>query len=458
MDPKIFKAYDIRGVYPDQLNEEDVSKITKAFFTFVVEKGKFKKPPKIVLSRDGRISSPSLSEQARKALVASGAEVVDIGLSTTPTFYFAVSHYGYDAGIQISASHNPKEYNGLKPVIKSNGGITKIGENTGLKEIESIVRTNKFTSLKEPGHVVKRKGVLEDQVDNAFKITKNPKISELKIVADAANATGALYLDALFKKLPCKLERMNFKIDGNFPAHQPDPSKFETLSQLQKKIVEEKADLGIAPDGDSDRIFFIDEKGDIIPASVTTSLIAREILSKYPGEKIGFDVRNTLNVLQAVKENGGTPLINRIGNPFATEIMKKEGLVFFGENSGHYFFRDTYYVEDPMPVILIILSIISREKRPISEILKPLSISYQSEQINLKTRDTKKVIETLQEKYTEGEVNHIDGLSIDFPDWRFNIRSSNTETLMRLNVEALDKKLMEQKRDELNLLIKEVSG
>ena len=454
MNLSIFKAYDIRGIYPNELSEEDVYKIAKAFFTFVVEKIGRSKPPKIVLSYDGRLSSPSLTQQAKKALMESGAEVIDIGLSGTPTFYFSISHYGYDAGIQISASHNPKEYNGVKLIIKTGSTITKIGEGSGLKQIKEIVAKENFVSLLERGTVVKNERVLEDQVNNTFKFTGEEKIKDLKVVVDAANATGALYLEALFRRLPCQLIRMNFKIDGNFPAHQPDPSDFGTLAELRQKVVEEKADLGIAPDGDSDRVFFVDEKGEVITASVATSLIAIELLKKHPGEKIGFDVRSTLNASHAVKQAGGVPLVSRIGNPFASEIMKKENAIFFGENSGHFIFKDNNYLEDPVAVVLILLSVITREGRPISEILKPLSVSYQSEQINLRVSNLEKVAGLLQKKYGDGETNFIDGLSIDFPNWRFNIRASNTEAVVRLNVEALDKKLMEERRDEIVKLIR----
>lgn len=453
MDPHIFKAYDIRGIYPNQLNEEDVYKITKGFFTFVVERLGKSKPPKIVLSWDGRLSSPSLSDQARKALVESGAEVIDIGLSSTPTLYFAVSNYNYDAGIQISASHNPKEYNGLKPVIKSGSGVTKISEITGLQEIREIVDKGNYVKIGKTGTVNRKESVLGDQVENALKVAGNPNSSPYKIVADTADGTGALYLDALFKKIPGKLVKLNFEIDGNFPAHQADPSKFETLNQLREKVLSEKADLGIAPDGDSDRVFFVDEKGNPVTASLITSLLATEILKEHSGEKIGFDVRSTLNVLNAVKKGGGVSVINKVGNTFATEIMKKEDIIFFGENSGHYLFRETHFLESPIPVILMILSIMSIEKKPISEILEPLSVSFQSQQINFKINNSEKVIDSLKEKYKNGEANLIDGLSVDFSEWRFNVRSSNTEPLLRLNVEALEKEVMEEKKSEIENII-----
>src|SRR3990167_4642411 len=371
MDPAIFKSYDIRGIYPSELDEEDVYKITKSFFTFVVGKLGKTVPPEIVLSYDGRLSSPSLADRARKALIESGAEVIDIGLSSTPTFYFAVYHYGYDAGIQISASHNPKEYNGLKPVIKIGSDLTKIGEGTGLEEIKKTAQAERFVTLEELGKLIKKTGAASDQVENALQITGNPKVVPLKVVADAANGTGAIYLEELFKKLPGELVKLNFKIDGSFPSHKPDPSQTQMLSQLQEKVVSEKADLGIAPDGDSDRLFFVDEKGGAVPVSV----------------------------------------------------------------------------------ILIVLSVISREKKPLSEILKPLSVSFQAEQINIKITDPQKVIESLRSKYENGQINFIDGLSVDFPNWRFNIRLSNTEPVVRLNVEALNKKLMEEKKEEIVKII-----
>lgn len=453
MDQSIFKEYDVRGIYPNQLNEEDTYKIAKAFFTFVINKYKPTGQPKIVLSYDGRLSSPSLAKEAEKALVESGAEVVNIGLSDTPTLYFSIYHFNYDAGMQISASHNAKEYNGIKLVARAGDQVDKISKAGGLDEIKEIATNGHFVELKNKGRVVKNDDVLQAHVENSFKIAGKPTIKHLKVVADPANATGALYLEALFERLPCELIKINFEIDGSFPSHKPDPSEFETLAGLQERVVKEKADFGIAPDGDSDRVYFVDEKGGIIPASVTTSIIAAELLKKHPGEKIGFDVRNTFNVLNALKENGGVPIINRIGNPYATARMKEEDCIFFGENSGHYLFRDADFMEDPIPVILIILSVLSRKARPFSEILKPYFFSCESPQINLKLENTEEVIKLLQEKYKRGKINFIDGLSADFPNWRFNVRPSNTEPVIRLNLEALNEKMMKEKRDELLKLI-----
>lgn len=458
MNPAIFKAYDIRGVYPEDLSEEDVFKISRAFFSFVVQKLGNSIVPKIVLSRDGRLSSPSLFEQAKKALIKSGAEVIDIGLAGTPTFYFAVYYYGYDAGIQISASHNPAQYNGLKFVLNGSDGLTKIGKSTGMDRVKKIVLSGKFSNLAKEGSLVVKNEILTDQVREAIKLLKKPKINGFKIVADAGNAVGGLYIEEIFNVVSGKLVKMNFEIDGRFPSHQPDPLQFKTLEELQKKVVTEKADLGIALDGDGDRVFFIDEQGKIIPASLITALLAQEILRLYPGEKIGFDSRNTFNVEHAVKKNKGLPLLMPVGHTLITEAIKKEKAFFAGENSGHYFFRSAGYAEDPVKVVLMLLSIMTREKRPISKILQPLMVSFESGEINFETDKAEEIEQTLLAKFKNGKVSLTNGLSVDFPRWRFNIRRSNTEELVRLNLESFDKALLEEKLKELIMIIKGFSG
>src|SRR3989344_4589896 len=274
---KIFKSYDIRGIYPDQLNEKNLVSIVRAIYRFLLDSFPKKESLKIVLGRDMRISSPILFETAKDALINLGAEVIDIGLVSTPTFYFAVFKNKFNGGIQISASHNPKEYNGLKLVMLTDKGILKIGKNTGMDDIKKIAIDGVEIESKKKGSVTELENALEEEVENALKIAGSPKIKEFKIVADAANAMGATYIEALFKKIPGNLIRMNFELDGTFPVHQPDPLQFETLKDLQKKVVEESADVGLAPDGDADRLYFIDEKGGIVLPSSITSLVAREL-------------------------------------------------------------------------------------------------------------------------------------------------------------------------------------
>ncbi len=331
IDPKIFKAYDIRGIYPTELNEDAVYKIAKAFYAFFSEK-LAKKDLTIAVGGDMRLSTPALVRQVKEALVESGAQVIDIGLVSTPTLYFAITHYALDGGIQVSASHNPKEYNGLKAVLNTPEGLIKIGKNTGMDEVRKLVNSDSFSAPIKNGEVTKKENVLNDEVDYVFDIIKPEKIKPLKAVADAANAMGSLYLDALFAKLPCELIRMNFELDGTFPAHQADPLQFDTLRDLQRRVVEEKADLGIAPDGDGDRVFFIDETGQIVPASITTAIIIREVLKKNKGARVGFDIRYIWSPLKAARDNGGIPVITKVGHALITETMHKENLFYAGES------------------------------------------------------------------------------------------------------------------------------
>ncbi len=455
INPKIFKAYDIRGIYPTELDESAVYAIAKAFYTLFSARLQ-KKNLTVVVGGDMRLSTPSLSEKIKNALVECGAEVIDIGLVSTPTFYFAVSHYNYDCGIQISASHNPKEYNGLKSVLNSPEGLIKIGKNTGMDEVRQIADSGLFETNNVHGKITRKEGVLEDDVANAFEVIKPVPIKPLTVVADPANAMGATYLDALFARLPCKLIRMNFELDGTFPSHQADPLQFDTLKDLQKLVVQEKADLGIAPDGDGDRVFFIDEKGEVIPASITTAIIIREILKKYPGVKVGFDTRYIWSPLKATNDYGGIPVITKIGHALITETMHKENLFYAGESSGHNYWRFAGGAESSIAVVLTILDTLSTENKTMSEIVEEVRGSYESGEVNFKlntAQEALKKIELFKETFKDGKISLLDGLSVDYDDWRFNLRSSNTEPLLRLNVESKNKELTEKKKTELSNML-----
>lgn len=455
IDPKIFKAYDVRGIYPTEIDEASVYAIAKAFYTLFSRRLQ-KKNLTVVVGGDMRLSTPSLSEKIKNALVECGAQVIDIGLASTPTFYFTVCHYDYDCGIQISASHNPKEYNGLKSVFNTPEGLVKIGKNTGLDEVRQIAESGLFETSNIPGKITKKEDVLKEDVANAFEVIKPSQIKPLTVVADPANAMGATYLDALFALLPCKLIRMNFELDGTFPSHQADPLQFDTLKDLQKRVVEEKADLGIAPDGDGDRVFFIDEKGAVIPASITTAIIIRELLQKYPGVKVGFDTRYIWSPLKAAKDNGGIPVITKVGHALITETMHKEHLFYAGESSGHNYWRFAGGAESSIAIILTILDTLSRENKTMSEIVEEVRGSYESGEVNFKLNTVEeaiKKIELFKETFKDGKISLLDGLSVDYDDWRFNLRTSNTEPLLRLNVESKTKELTEKKKIELSNML-----
>ncbi|QQG40598.1 MAG: phosphomannomutase/phosphoglucomutase [Candidatus Levyibacteriota bacterium] len=451
INPAIFKGYDIRGIYPNELNEKNIVLVIKAIYTHLG-------PQTIVIGTDMRISSPSLTKAAIETLVGLGAKVIDIGMVSTPTFYFAVYHYGYDAGIQITASHNPKEWNGIKIVKKGKSGLIKIGKTTGLEEIKQLAIAGESATSMPGGTVTKKSGILEDEVENALKIVGYPEIKKFKIVADAANAMGSQYIDALFKIIPGNLVRMNFTLDGAFPIHQPDPLQKETLVDLQKKVVEEKADLGLAPDGDGDRLFFIDEKGSIIPPTIITSIVAKEILKKHPNETICVDIRYIFTPQKIIEENGGKVVLTKVGHAYITKTLNETGGIFAGESSAHYYFKDTGNAESQMPVILTILKVLTDKNKPISKVVEEYRRSYESGEINFKTPHAQSILEAAKTKYNDGVINTMDGIAINYKNWRFSLRISNTENLLRLNVESYDKNIMEQKRSELINFINLLTG
>ncbi len=456
IDPKIFKAYDIRGIYPDQINEHNIVSIINAIYTFF-QKKIGKNQLNIVLAYDMRLSGPQLFAAAKNTLVAAGANVIDAGMLSTPSFYFAASHYGYDCGIQITASHNPKEYNGLKFVINGEEGLIKIGGATGMPEIRDMSIKGVTVETTTPGSITEKTGILEDEVTNALKLFENPDIKNFKIVADPANAMGAQYIEALFKKVPADLIKMNFELDGSFPAHQPDPLNFDNLKDLQKRVLEEKADFGLAPDGDGDRLYFIDEKGQVLPATTITALVARELLKEKPGSTILVDIRYIMGTKKIVQEFGGKTAVTRVGHAFITHEMGQLNGIFAGESSGHFYYQANGNGESQLNTILCILKIMTEEGKPLSEIAKEVQRSHESGEFNFKVTNSADILESLKEHYKDGELVTLDGVSVNYPTWRFNVRTSNTEPLLRLNIESFDEKEMEEKRDEIKRLIESMA-
>lgn len=456
IDPSIFKSYDIRGVYPEQINEENIVQIVKAIYKFFTTK--IDKPQlNVVLAYDMRLSGPQLFEAAKNTLLAAGANVVDAGQLSTPSFYFAVFHYAYDCGIQITASHNPKEYNGAKFVIYTPKGLIKIGKPTGMDDVKKLSEEEIVIKPPKPGKITQKTGILEDEVKVTLDLLKNPVIKKLKIVADPGNAMGAQYIGALFDKVPAELIRMNFELDGNFPVHEPNPLNFETLKDLQARVLSEHADLGLATDGDGDRLYFIDEKGAVVPATSVTSIVARELLKEYPGDIIYFDIRDILGPQKIVEECGGKSEIVRVGHAYITEAMNKSGGIFAGESSGHMFFRTNGNAESNLPVILIVLKVMSDENKTLSELVEELRRSYESGELNFKVSNAAEILMALRQRYKDGQFSEIDGVSVYFGDWRFNVRTSNTEPLLRLNVEGYDKKVVTEKFEELKNFINSIA-
>ena len=449
LNPSIFKAYDIRGIYPTDLNEEGMDRVIRSIYTFF-KKNLQKERITILLSRDMRISSPSLTEVAKTALLEMGAEIIDAGLLSTPSFYFAVFHYGYDAGIQITASHNPKEYAGTKFLIRDPDGIRKIGKSTGMDEIKDMATSDMvFEKSNTPGTITFKTNVLDDEYNFWIKELDNPQIKNFKIVADPANAMGGLYIEKVANALNLNLTKMNFELDGTFPIHQPDPLQAENLIDLQKRVLEEKADLGLAPDGDGDRLFLIDEKGEVVPASIVSAIVARELLKKYPGDTIVIDIRYLLTPKKIVEECGGKFADVRVGHAFITKKLQETRGIFAGESSAHYYFKQTGGGEAQMPVIMIVLKVMTEENKKLSELTEELRRSYESGEYNFRVTNAQEIMDSVKEKYKDGILTSIDCTEIAYPNWRFSIRTSNTEPLLRLNIEAYSKNVMESKLQEL---------
>lgn len=456
INPNIFKSYDIRGIYPTEINEENFPQIIKAIYAFFKEKV-HKDNFTVAVGRDMRISSPKLTEIAIDTLVDMGANVVNVGLLSTPTFYFAVSHYAYDTGIQITASHNPKDYNGVKFVMNSPHGLIKVGRTTGMEDIKRLALEKVNPTSQTKGTVVQKSGILEAEVENALQLLGNPTLSKFKIVADPANAMGATYLEALFQKVPAELVKMNFELDGSFPVHQPDPLQPENLVDAKKKVLEVGADLGLVPDGDGDRMMFIDEKGELVPPTIITALVAKEMLKEYPGSTILFDIRYILTPEKIVAENGGKSYITKVGHAFITEDLAKTGGIFAGESSGHYYLKATGNAESQVAIVISVLKVLSQEKKKMSEITAQLRRSYESGEINFEVMNAKEIIQTIKTDYHDGQLSELDGIAISYPQWRFSMRTSNTEPLLRLNVEALTESEMQKQKDALVAKIKSLA-
>lgn len=451
---EIFKAYDIRGIYGQDFDNEMAYLLGLAFVELRKKDSDYKPGAKlqIAVGRDMRLSSPALKDNLIRGLVDAGADTIDLGLVATPTFYFAVAYYKYNGGIMISASHNPKEWNGFKMVRA--GGAPVSGE-TGIEFIKEQIKTNHFIPAAEKGQILFNDSALKDELDYTWSLIDKTKIKNLKIVADSANGMGSTYLEPILKAVPGEAIPLNFKLDGNFPAHEADPLKEENLEQLKNEIIKKKADFGISTDGDGDRVFFVDNIGETINPAIIRGLLAQSFLTDKPGAKIGYDVRPGKITPDLITAAGGIPVITRVGHSLIKEQMIKENIYFAGESSGHFYFNSAIgCFEFPSLMILKLLIIFSASDLKISEQIKPYKKYFLSGEINREVQDKNSVFASLEKEYSAGDINKLDGVTITYPDFWFNVRGSNTEDKIRLNLEAVSQEIMEKKRDEVLELIK----
>jgi len=445
LDPKVFKAYDVRGIYPAEIDEDGARAIGRAF---VEEFG----PKRIAVGHDMRISSPGMAAAAIAGAAEAGADVLELGLVGTEMVYFAVGELGLDGGIAVTASHNPKDYTGLKIVRE---GALPVGGESGLLEIRDRAMSGDSPS-NGPKGTVEPYDLWPGYVERVLSFVDPKAIEPLKIVIDAANGMGGVMMPPVLEHLPqLEVVRCFFEPDGTFPNHLPNPLLPENREFIVAKTLDEGADFGAAFDGDADRCFFVDDSGEFVPGDFVTALFAESVLAKEPGAKIIYDVRASWAVPQTIERAGGVPLINRVGHAFIKQRMREEHAAFGGEVSGHYYFRDFSQADSGVVPFLLMLELVSK-RGSLSEVLRPFRERFFiTGELNTPVADVDAKLRELEERFgAEGRVSHLDGLSVEADDWHFNVRPSNTEPLLRLNLEALDAELMERKRDEVLAVIR----
>jgi phosphomannomutase len=442
LDPKVFKAYDVRGIYPMELDEDGAYAIGRAY----VEQFE---PRRVAVGRDMRISSPSMAAAFIRGTAEAGADVLDLGLVGTEMVYFAVGELELDGGVAVTASHNPKEYTGMKIVRR---GALPVGGDSGLLDIRD--RAVRALESDAPGGSlgqVHEYDIWPAYVERVLSFIDMSEIKPLRVVIDAANGMAGAMLPPVLERLPIEAVRHYFEPDGTFPNHEPNPLLPENREFIVEKTTTEGADFGVAFDGDADRCFFVDDEGEFVPGDFVTALLAESVLEKTPGGKIIYDVRASWAVPETIEGAGGTPLINRVGHAFIKHRMREEGAVFGGEVSGHYYFRDFSQADSGVVPFLLMLELVSGRGQKLSEILRPYRDRYFiTGELNTPVPDVALKLEELEDRFgPHGEVSHLDGISVNADDWHFNVRPSNTEPLLRLNLEARSEELMEQKRDEV---------
>lgn len=451
INPSIFKAYDIRGIYPEDLHEETAYAVGRAYAALLQSENEGK-TLEIVVGNDMRLSGESLKKRLIAGLTDGGMKVVDVGLVSTPTFYFAVGYYGYDGGIEVSASHNPKEYNGFK-MVRAKG--RPISGDSGIMAIRDMAVAGNFPEPTSKGTVTTKENVLEELVKVQMEGIEVDKLKPFKIMVDTANGMGALDVDAMFQDLPGEIVKINWELDGSFPNHEADPLKEENLVQLQTAVKEHQADLGIAVDGDADRYFFVDNHGEPVRQEILRGIMAQIAIKENPGATVCYDIRPGKITKDLIEEVGGRAVVTKVGHSLIKETMLKEDAVFGGESSGHYFYRFDYGTfEAPVVLLMKFLVYLAKQNKSLADIIKPYMKYYHSGEINSVVDDAQAKMAELKEKYSDAEISTLDGVTVTYDDYWFNVRASNTEPKLRLNLEAISPEIMAEKRDEVLAVIR----
>src|SRR3989344_3852760 len=438
MNPAIFKAYDIRGIYPEEFNADDAYRIGRALVMHL-------RPKTLGVGRDVRESSPELFESFTRGVMEQGCDVIDLGIITTPMVYFAAGRLDIDAAVSITASHNPPQYNGMKIALR---GAIPVGENSGLRDIRDLAMAGTFEEGSSAGSIEAED--IRPAYYGYFSAFADLGDKKFTLAIDTANAMGVLELP-IYEQLAenISLIRLYDDLSQPFSCHEANPLKAETLEELQAKIREAGADLGIAYDGDADRIGFVDEAGTIIPMDLITALIAKIILEKKPGSTILYDLRSSRSVKEIIEENGGVAIECKVGHANIKKQMRETGAIFAGELSGHYYFEENSFAEAGTLPALLLLKLMAETGEKISELVRETKRYFHSGEINSEVADKERVLQDLKMRYADGKMHELDGLKVEYPTWWFNVRASNTEPLLRLNLEAETPELLAEKQAEL---------
>ena len=448
LNPDVFKAYDIRGLYPNDIDEAAAKAIGSAFAAYLGSR-------EIAVGYDMRLSSPALKAAFIDGVLEQGVDVTEYGMLSTDMMYFAVASANHSGGAQITASHNPKQYNGMKLVRE---GAFPLSGDAGINDIRDMILGG---TIPPPAHrrgEVTNRSVLDAYVEHVMSFIDPTVIKPFNVVLDAGSGTAALAAPRCFDRLPCKTTTLCFEIDGNFPNHEANPLIEENRRDITAEVVRQKADVGIAFDGDADRCFFIDGTGEFIAGDFVTALLAQAFLLKQPGATIIYDLRASYAVKDIVAAHGGKAIMNRVGHAFIKRRMRETNAVFGGEVTGHYYFRDNYYCDNGLIPALLMLELMSKHGKSLHELLAPLREKYFiSGEINTKLAHMDHVaqkLDAISKRYADAQQYRLDGVSVEYPDWHFNVRPSNTEPLLRLNLEATTPEKMAAKRDEVLALIR----
>ena len=435
INQSIFKSYDIRGIYPKELNKETAYLIGRAF-------AKSSGAKEITVGSDMRLSGPALKEALLQGIIDEGANVKDIGLVPIDAVYISAGIFGDQAAIMITASHNPAEYNGFKMVLKGMQWIR------GVELLEYVKKLPKEISPKKGA--IRQVDIIDKYIAHVLSFVEVEKMKPFKVVVDAGNGMAGKIMPILAEKLPITVIPLNFTLDGSFPAHPSNPLLPESQKQICETVVKEKADFGVIFDGDTDRLFFVDEKGFFIPADITLLLLAKLFLEKEPGAGIVYNLLCSRVVPEMIKEWGGRPLRSQVGYVNISRVMRENKGVMGGELSAHYSFRDNAFADSGFIAFVILLQLLSSYEKPLSDIVKPFYKYVKSSELNFEIQDKNAVLEKVKEQYSDGKQDFLDGVTVEYKDWWFNLRPSNTEPLLRLTVEADTKELLEQKKKELS--------